>query len=240
MSESVVSRAFTELAPHYEETVDWEVREMTGLGYREFIGQLANRLPPADGQRVLDIASGTALSSIEIARQNPGVARIIGLDITDAMIRKGVANIRQAGLDAQITQACGSGMDMPFVASSFDTVLCGLGTHHMDVPQLLFEIKRVLRGGGYLILADMGAPAHWRSWWGRIAMRSILTIFRLFWRSARAQAEAEAFDSIRTAVEWRTLLYKSGFGQVAVTEWPARRFWYPCALTVEAVHEAQS
>ena len=107
----------------------------------------------------------------------------------------------------------------------------------MDVPQLLFEIKRVLKGGGYMILADMGAPAHWRSWWGRVVMRIILAIFRLFWRSARAQAEAQAFDSIRTAAEWRTLLSNGGFSQVAVTEWPARRPWYPCALVMKAVQE---
>ena len=28
---------------------------------------------------------------------------------------------------------------MPFAVNSFDAVICGLGTHHMDVKQLLVE-----------------------------------------------------------------------------------------------------
>ena len=30
MNDKVVLQAFTELAPHYEDTIDWEVREFTG------------------------------------------------------------------------------------------------------------------------------------------------------------------------------------------------------------------
>ena len=108
----------------------------------------------------------------------------------------------------------------------------------MDVRLLLAEIRRVLRDRGDLVLADMGAPAHWRSLWGRAVMGGILAFFRLFWRSARAQAEADAFASIHTAEEWRKLVTVFGFSRVEVTEWPARRFWYPCALIIKAVREA--
>jgi len=240
VSGDVIIEAFTELAPHYERTVDWEVRELTGLGYREFIRHLAEAVPLGDDLSVLDVASGTAVSSVEIARRVGPASKVVGLDITPAMMRYGVENIRQADLGAQIAQVCGSAMEAPLADGSFDTVVCGLGTHHMDVPQLLSETKRVLKDGGHLVLADMGAPAHWRSWWGRIVMRTILTIFRLFWRSARAQAEADAFDSIRTAVEWRMVLRSNGFAQVEVTEWPARRFWYPCALIMQAVSKGLS
>jgi ubiquinone/menaquinone biosynthesis C-methylase UbiE len=240
VNQATIIQAFTELAPRYEETVDWEVKELTGLGYREFIRYLAGSVLVVDNLFVLDIASGTAISSIEISKRIGSTGRVIGLDITPAMMRNGVENIKQSGLGIQITQVCGSAMEMPFNPTSFDTVICGLGTHHMDVPRLLSETKRVLKYDGQLIMADMGAPMNWRSWWGRIAMRTVVTIFRTFWPSARAQAEASAFESIRTAVEWRKLLTSCGFGQVQVTEWPARRFWYPCALIVQAVYEAPS
>jgi ubiquinone/menaquinone biosynthesis C-methylase UbiE len=234
----VVVRAFTELAPAYETTVDWEVRELSGLGYREFIGYLADALPVSDPQIVLDLASGTAVSSVEIVTRLGAGCKVVGLDITPAMIAHGTENITRAGMRPQIRQVCGSGMQIPFVSNSFDTVICGLGTHHMAVPVLLTEIQRVLRGRGHLVFADMGAPAHWRSLWGRAAMGASLSFFRHFWRSARAQAEADAFASIHTAEEWRRLLGEFGFCGVEVSEWPARRFWYPCALIMKAVREA--
>jgi ubiquinone/menaquinone biosynthesis C-methylase UbiE len=214
------------------------VRELSGLGYREFIGYLTDALPVSAAQVVLDLASGTAVSTVEIAKRLDASCRVVGLDITPAMITRGAENIALAGMQSQIQQVCASGMQIPFVSSSFNTVICGLGTHHMAVPVLLDEIQRVLKRRGHLVLADMGAPAHWRSLWGRIAMGTILALFRLFWRSARAQAEAEAFASIHTAVEWRKLLEDSGFCEIEVIEWPARRFWYPCALIIKALHES--
>lgn len=142
MNDNILCQAFTELAPRYEETIDWEVREFCGLGYREFLHYLAEAVSVADNQLVLDVASGTAVSSVEVARRISATSRVVGLDITPTMLKYGVNNINSAGLGAQITQVCGSGMMMPLVAERFDTVICGLGTHHMDVSQLLSELRR--------------------------------------------------------------------------------------------------
>lgn len=235
MSVNTILQAFTELAPHYEETIDWEVREFCGLGYREFIRHLADSVSVVDGQFLLDVASGTAISSIEIARRIGAGGQVVGLDITPAMMAYGTTNIAEAELGSRIHQVCGSGMQIPLSADSFDVVMCGLGTHHMDVPRLLAEIKRVLKDGGSLVMADVGAPAYWRSIWGRALMWVMIRILRTFWRSARIQAETDAVPSLRTAEEWRDLLVGSGFGSVEMAEWPPRRFYYPCALIVMAV-----
>jgi ubiquinone/menaquinone biosynthesis C-methylase UbiE len=237
VNSGVIDAAFTALASNYEETVDREVRELCGLGYRDLLVNLVQAVPVADGQMVLDVASGTAVSSVEVARQIGASSRVVGLDITRAMTEYGLDNIKRAGFSAQVSQVCGSGMRIPLAAHSFDSVICCLGTHHMDVEQLLSEVKRVMRRGGHLIMADVGAPAFWRSSWGRIVIPIILAGFRFFWRSARAQAEAEAVSSFHTADEWRMLLTRFGFSQIAVTEWPPRRFWYPCALIMKAVYE---
>jgi ubiquinone/menaquinone biosynthesis C-methylase UbiE len=235
VSDNTVLQAFTELAPHYEETVDWEVREFCGLGYREFIRHLAASVPVVDGQFILDMASGTAVSSVEIARRIGAGSQVVGLDITPAMMAYGTENIAAAELGSRIHQVCGSGMQIPLSADSFDVVMCGLGTHHMDVPRMLSEIKRVLKDGGRLVMADVGASAHWRSMWGRALIWVMVCLLRTFWRSARVQAETDAIPSIRTAEEWRDLLIGSGFGSVEVVEWPPRRFYYPRALIVMAV-----
>ena len=152
--QDVVLQAFTELAPSYEATIEREVREFCGLGYREFIGYLADSVPAGVDELTLDLASGTALSSLEIAQRRGG--RIVALDITPEMQRFGAQNIQKSGLVSQISQVCASGMELPFEPDVFKVVICGLGMHHMDAARLLAEIRRVLLVHGTVILADMG------------------------------------------------------------------------------------
>ena len=235
MNDKVVLQAFTELAPHYEDTIDWEVREFTGWGYRELIRHLVDRVPMTEGQIILDVASGTAVSSVEAALRIGAGSRVVGLDITPAMMAHGAGNIAAAELGSRIHQVCGSGMQMPLGADSFDVVMCGFGTHHMDVPLLVSEIRRVLRSDGYLVMADVGAPASWRTLWGRALVWMMIRLIRIFWRSARVEAEADAIPSIRTVSEWRDLLIRFGFNSVEIVERPARRFWYPCVLILRAL-----
>jgi ubiquinone/menaquinone biosynthesis C-methylase UbiE len=235
VSDSVIIDAFTELAPHYEETVDREVREFCGLGYREFVGYLAALVPTENVDIILDVACGTAVSSYEITASAGENTKVIGLDITPAMLEHGIRSVEEAGLDSRIQLVCASAMEMPLVAGKFDAVVCGLGMHHMDATYLLREIDRVLKGGGYLVLADMAAPSHWRSLPGRVLMRTIVTVYRLIKRSSRARAEAAAFLHIHSADEWREILSGFGFEEIEMTEWPPRRFWYPSALIMRAV-----
>jgi ubiquinone/menaquinone biosynthesis C-methylase UbiE len=236
--QDVVLQAFTELAPSYEATIEREVREFCGLGYREFIGYLADSVPAGVDGLTLDLASGTALSSLEIALRRGG--RIIALDITPEMQRFGAQNIQKSGLVTRISQVCASGMELPFETDVFSVVICGLGMHHMGAARLLAEIRRVLQRHGIVVLADMGAPVGWRSPFGRVLIKSIVGVARLVWGTPRVQAEADALDNIRTAAEWHQLLNEFGFAQVEIIEWPPRRFWYPCALIIRAVRTGET
>ena len=74
------------------------------------------------------------------------------------MIAYGTEEHHTAEMGSQIRQTCGSGMQLPFAASSFDMAICGLGTHHMDVLLLLAEIRRVSEGQG-----RSGARRHGRA-----------------------------------------------------------------------------
>ena len=237
MGGDVVVEAFTELAPRYEETIDWEVREFCGLGYREFIGHMVGRVPIENAGEILDVACGTAVSSIEIAGKAGPTSHVVGLDITPAMLEYGARNLEHLTPPGRISLVCASGMDLPLAAEAFDVVVCGLGTHHMDVGRLVSELRRVLKDGGRLVMADMAAPEHWRKLWGRVIMRTAVEGFRFLRKSPRAQAEADAFTSIHTAREWRSILAAAGFGKIEMTEWPPRRFWYPSALLMDAVRE---
>jgi ubiquinone/menaquinone biosynthesis C-methylase UbiE len=231
---NIVIEAFTELAPSYEETVDRELRQFWGLSYGQFIDRFVGMMPVNKGDVVLDVATGTALIPLRIAGKVEAKGQVIGLDITLAMLRYAQKNIEAAGSSACINLVCASAMDMPFVEGTFDVVICGLGTHHMDVPKMLAEMRRVLRRGGKLIMADVGASAFWRSFWGIIWLRILLVRYGLTYRSARWRAELKAFPNIRTADEWRALLSGSDFTKIAITELKARHSWHPCALIMQA------
>jgi ubiquinone/menaquinone biosynthesis C-methylase UbiE len=237
VSDDLIVEAFTRLAPVYEETVDREVREFCGFGYREFIALLAGMVPVHGGDAILDVACGTAVSSLEIARRANKASSVVGLDITPAMLRLGMRNLEAVRCGPRLSLVCGSAMKMPLANCDFDAVVCGLGMHHMDVPAMLADMRRVLKDGGYLVMADMGAPPQWRSPWGRVAMRTIVRLYRTIRTHARAQAEADAFHNIHTRDEWRHILSDFGFGQIEIQEWPPRRWWYPSAVIMRAVKE---
>ena len=128
----VVLDAFTELAPQYEATMDHELNLFWGISYQEFVDRFIATIPLTDGARILDVATGTAMIPLRIARRAPGISRVVGLDITPAMLAHGQDNVRSADQSSRIRLVCGSGMVMPFGPRAFDVITCGLGMHHMD------------------------------------------------------------------------------------------------------------
>lgn len=230
-----VTEAFTELADTYEATVDRELRQLWGFSYRQFVERLVSMTPIREGDVVLDVATGTALIPLSASGKLGDAGRIVGLDITPEMLRHAQKNLESDGLSAHIRLVCASGMDMPFPEGTFDVVICGLGTHHMGVPQMLSEIRRVLRRGGNVVLADVGASPFWRSLAGRLWLRVLMVQFGLTHSRSRTRAEIEAFANMWSASQWRRLLQDHDFTDIEITEHQARRSWYPRALIMRAV-----
>lgn len=238
-NKALVVEAFTELAPRYVETVDRELRQFWGLSYKDFILRLLEVAPITDGGLVLDVATGTAQIPLALASAPPNGNTIIGLDITPAMLRAGRANVQARGLASRIHLLCASAMEMPLATGVFDLAICGLATHHMQVPHLLSEIQRILKPGGHLVMADVAAPAHWRS---RVGSRLILVaarVYSLTHRSARTKAEIAALSNILTSHEWLKTLAELGFVEIeVVAELKGRRLLYPGAIVFRAAKRA--
>ena len=231
----LVVAAFTELAPDYEPTVDRELRLFWGVSYRDFLARFLTAAAVAEGEVVLDIATGTAFLPAQAAAGVGPQGRIYGLDITPAMVVRGAARLAAEGWTERTSLICGSALAMPLADARFDAALCALGTHHMDVPGLLSEMRRVLRPGGRIVLADVCTNAFWRSPAGTVLLRLLLVGYGLSLRSARAQAEIDAVDNLRTPGEWRMLLAEHGFTEIALHEIRARLPWYPGGFIACAV-----
>jgi demethylmenaquinone methyltransferase/2-methoxy-6-polyprenyl-1,4-benzoquinol methylase len=104
------------------------------------------------GQRVLDLAAGTGVSTAELQRSG---ARAIACDFSLGMLRAG----RAARQRRSVTFVAGDGMYLPFADSSFDAVTIAFGLRNIvDPGQALLEMARVVRPGGRLVVCEFSRP----------------------------------------------------------------------------------
>jgi demethylmenaquinone methyltransferase / 2-methoxy-6-polyprenyl-1,4-benzoquinol methylase len=115
---------------------------------------------------VLDVAAGTAGVSLQLAKRTG--ARVIGLDLTRAMLAQGARNIRAAGADGVVTLVNAGAERLPFADGSFDALTFTYLLRYVSDPQaVLAELARVVRPGGVVASLEFNVPpsAFWRFWW---------------------------------------------------------------------------
>lgn len=232
---SVIVQAFTEMAPRYEQTVDGELQRFWGWSYAGFVENLIDLTPLREEDAVLDVATGTAVIPLKLVRGGKHTGRIVGLDITLAMLRKGRQKIEARGEPSPISLTCASAMSMPYGNGSFDVALCGLATHHLDVAVLLAEMSRVLRSGGRLTIADVSGSPAWRLPVVNTLIRIAAFLYFLPREGfARARSESGALSNVYTGEEWKEKLRETKFEEIQITELPTSHFWSPSPLVIRA------
>ena len=127
---------------------------------REAYGILAERVAAVVSEGTfLEIGSGPAFLSIEIARRAPK-AQIICLDISPTMVDIATRNVAEAGLSERISFRYGDAANMPFKDAEFDFVVSSGSLHHWRKPVQVFnEIYRVLKPGKPALISDMNKNA---------------------------------------------------------------------------------
>jgi ubiquinone/menaquinone biosynthesis C-methylase UbiE len=233
--QEVVIEAFTELAPRYEKVVDDELNRFWGWSYAGFVDRLIELTPISDGDFILDLATGTSVIPRRLVEKVKKEYQVVGLDITARMLKRGKEKIDQDNANINIHLACGDAMVMPFRKESFNLVMCGLATHHMNVLLMLSEIKRVLKSRGRISIADAGGSRLWHLSVIKVLIRAAAFLYFLAVENiSRAWAEAAAVSNIRTAEDWNTVLSELGFVDIRITKLPSKRFWTPDPLVLEA------
>jgi ubiquinone/menaquinone biosynthesis C-methylase UbiE len=113
---------------------------------------LFERLPLSADDLVLDVAAGTGHVARRMA---PRVRAAIAVDATEAMLEAGRVEAKRAAL-RNIVFMRADAAELPFLDGSFDIVVSRFAVHHFEDPrQQLAEMRRCLRMGGRLAIADL-------------------------------------------------------------------------------------
>ena len=107
------------------------------------------------GETVLDLGSGAGLDCILAAQKVGPAGKVIGVDMTDAMVDQAQHNVGVIGLgNVEVRQ--GHLEELPLEDDSVDVVISnGVLNLCPEKPKVLSEVFRVLRPGGCLQMADI-------------------------------------------------------------------------------------
>jgi ubiquinone/menaquinone biosynthesis C-methylase UbiE len=116
-----------------------------------------------EGQRVLDVATGTGPSAVEAAAIVGQGGLVLGTDISFPMLQKAKPNVEHLSVNLVAMDA----RALACSDSTFDAVICHLGLIFFpDVRRGLDEFRRVLRSGGCMTVSVTTTPE--RSVYGRV------------------------------------------------------------------------
>jgi demethylmenaquinone methyltransferase / 2-methoxy-6-polyprenyl-1,4-benzoquinol methylase len=127
---------------------------------------MIDRIAPGPGQAVLDVASGTAGVAIQITTRTG--ASVVGVDLTEQMLRQGRRNVVAAALSDRIRLTAGRAEQLPFADATFDALtFTYLLRYVLDPQATLAELARVVKPGGQVASLEFLVPPSrfWRAWW---------------------------------------------------------------------------
>ncbi|MCX5146119.1 demethylmenaquinone methyltransferase [Streptomyces sp. NPDC048550] len=201
-----VASMFDGVAANYDLTND-----VLSLGQaRLWRKEVAKAVGARPGHKVLDLAAGTATSSLPFAATG---AYVVPCDFSLGMLREGKKR------HAWLPLTAGDATKLPFKDDVFDTVTISFGLRNVqDTDAALRELHRVTKPGGQVVICEFSQPtwAPFRTVYMEYLMRALPPVARAV--SSNPDAYVYLAESIR---EWpdqpalAALLQKAGWSKVA-------------------------
>jgi demethylmenaquinone methyltransferase/2-methoxy-6-polyprenyl-1,4-benzoquinol methylase len=213
-----VAEMFDGVAKGYDRT-----NSVMTLGFDRRWRWLTRRvLDTGSGERVLDLAAGTAVSTAEYAKSG---AWCVAADFSLGMLR--------SGAHREVPKVAADAFHLPFATGSFDAVTVTFGLRNMDdTVAALREMCRVVRPGGRLVICEVSQPPFRPIRWlhYNVVLRLLPKITRPF--SSNKDAYAYLAESMRDWHDQRALaLLMAEAGWVEVE-------WLNLTFGVVALHRA--
>ncbi|MEU3723712.1 demethylmenaquinone methyltransferase [Streptomyces sp. NPDC031705] len=201
-----VASMFDGVAANYDLTND-----VLSLGQaRLWRKEAARAVAARPGQKVLDLAAGTATSSLPYAATG---AYVVPCDFSLGMLREGKKRNPWLPLTA------GDATRLPFGDDVFDTVTISFGLRNVqDTEGALREMYRVTKPGGQVVISEFSQPtwAPFRTVYTEYLMRALPPVARAV--SSNPDAYVYLAESIRAWPDQpalAALLQKAGWSKVA-------------------------
>jgi demethylmenaquinone methyltransferase / 2-methoxy-6-polyprenyl-1,4-benzoquinol methylase len=169
---AVAIELFEGLPARYDALAEFLSFAQNGRWRRELVSHLSPHRP----RSILDVATGTGGVAIALAAETE--ARITGVDISQAMLARGRAQVQKANLTGRISLEPARAEELPYPSESFDAVsFTYLLRYVSDPAATLAELARVIRPGGRMASLDFYVPPNvaWLAAW-RAYTRLVLPV----------------------------------------------------------------
>jgi len=114
--------------------------------FRPWARELMQRVPPKDGQHILDLACGTGAVTREVAQSGVTPGSLTGADMAAGMLEVARKRAADAGIAARWVEA--DALNLPFADGEFDLAYCQQALQFFPDPvTALGELRRVLKAG---------------------------------------------------------------------------------------------
>lgn len=161
------------------------------------------------GERVLDLAAGTGVSTVELAKSG---AWCVAADFSKGMLA--------AGSFRPVPMVAGDAMALPFADESFDAVSISYGLRNVADPDLAMrEMLRVTKPGGRLVIAEFSTPVVpvFRTVYMEYLMKALPLVARAV--SSNPDAYVYFAESVRAWPNQRRLAMRMGAAGWSSVKW---------------------
>ncbi|MBS0544526.1 MAG: bifunctional demethylmenaquinone methyltransferase/2-methoxy-6-polyprenyl-1,4-benzoquinol methylase UbiE [Proteobacteria bacterium] len=168
-----------------------------------------------EGDRVLDVAGGTADLSLAFAKKVGRRGQVWLTDINHAMLSRGRDRVVDAGYPLPVAQC--NAEKLPFPDDWFDCVTVAFGLRNMTHKDVaIAEMRRVLRPGGRLLVLEFS-----RVWKPLSPLYDFYSFKVLPWMGQKVASDAESYRYLAESIrmhpgqeELKTMMEQAGLARV--------------------------
>ena len=206
-----VAEVFSSVASNYDIMNDLMSMGLHRL-WKKFTIQISG---VRSGDRVLDVAGGTADLSLAFARKVGAQGQVWLTDINHAMLSRGRDRVFDAGFPLPVAQC--NAEKLPFPDDWFDCVTVAFGLRNMTHKDVaLAEMRRVLRPGGRLLVLEFS-----RIWKPLAPLYDLYSFKLLPWMGRKVANDADSYRYLAESIrmhpgqqELKAMMEAAGLGRV--------------------------